>query len=162
MKVVCPGSFDPITLGHLDVITRSRDLFGEVVVAVGRNSTKKHIFSVDERVDLVRQSVADLEGVSVGIIDDLLVNFCHEVGATAIVKGLRFASDFDYELQMAHMNSHAGKVETIFLPASPTLGTLSSTMMRQIAHYGGDVSTFLTPVVNEAIVARMAELRGAQ
>ena len=157
MKVACPGSFDPITLGHVEVIGRARDLFGEVVVAIGRNSTKNHLFTAAERMELARQVLAHLDGVSVEPIDGLLVDFCHAQGATAIVKGLRFASDFDYELQMAHMNQHAGQIETIFLPASPTFGTVSSTMMRQIARFGGDVAKFLPPLVNEALVTRLAE-----
>lgn len=160
MKVVCPGSFDPITLGHLEVVQRSLDLFGEVVVAIGRNSTKKHMFSLEERVDLAEQVTAGMSGVSVGVIEGLLVDFCRDVGAGAIVKGLRFASDFDYELQMAHMNHHAGRIETIFLPAGPAFGTVSSTMMRQIASFGGDVSKFVPPVVNEALVRRAAERPG--
>ncbi|MGA4669843.1 pantetheine-phosphate adenylyltransferase [Propionibacteriaceae bacterium Y1923] len=156
MKVACPGSFDPITLGHVEIIRRARDLFGEVVVAVGRNSGKQHLFSAEERLDLARAVLADVEGVSVEFIDGLLVDFCHAHDAEAIVKGLRFASDFDYELQMAHMNQHAGDIETIFLPAGPTFGTVSSTMMRQIAWFGGDVAKFLPPLVNEALVARIA------
>lgn len=159
MKVVCPGSFDPITLGHLDVVSRAADLFGEVVVAIGRNSTKSHLFSLEERLDLARRALAEVPGATVAPIDGLLVDFCRTIGASAIVKGLRFASDFDYELQMAHMNEHVGGVETVFLPASPEFGTVSSSMMRQMAKFGGDVSKFLPPMVNEAMVARMAEAR---
>lgn len=159
MKVVCPGSFDPITLGHLDVVSRAADLFGEVVVAIGRNSTKSHLFSLEERLDLARRALAEVPGATVAPIDGLLVDFCRTIGASAIVKGLRFASDFDYELQMAHMNEHVGGVETVFLPASPEFGTVSSSMMREMARFGGDVSKFLPPMVNEAMVARMAEAR---
>ena len=159
MKVVCPGSFDPITLGHLDVVSRAADLFGEVVVAIGRNSTKSHLFSLEERLDLARRALAEVPGATVAPIDGLLVDFCRTIGASAIVKGLRFASDFDYELQMAHMNEHVGGVETVFLPASPEFGTVSSSMMREMAKFGGDVSKFLPPMVNEAMVARMAEAR---
>ena len=159
MKVVCPGSFDPITLGHLDVVSRAADLFGEVVVAIGRNSTKSHLFSLEERLDLARRALAEVPGATVAPIDGLLVDFCRTIGASAIVKGLRFASDFDYELQMAHMNEHVGGVETVFLPASPEFGTVSSSMMRQMARFGGDVSKFLPPMVNEAMLARMAEAR---
>ena len=139
------------------MIQRARDLFGEVVVGIGRNSTKNHLFTVEERVDMTTRVLADTDGVSVGIIEGMLVDFCHEQGASAIVKGLRFASDFDYELQMAHMNQHAGDIETVFLPASPSFGTVSSTMMRQIASFGGNVSKFLPPLVNAALVARIAE-----
>lgn len=159
MKVVCPGSFDPITLGHLDVVSRAADLFGEVVVAIGRNSTKSHLFSLEERLDLARRALAEVPGATVAPIDGLLVDFCRTIGACAIVKGLRFASDFDYELQMAHMNEHVGGVETVFLPASPEFGTVSSSMMREMVRFGGDVSKFLPPMVNEAMLARMAEVR---
>lgn len=162
MKVVCPGTFDPITLGHLDVITRAVHLFGHVVVAVGSNSGKSPIFSTKERVDLVQDALHEVPGVSVEVIDGLLVDFCRKHEAGAIVKGLRFASDFDYELQMAHMNEHVGDIETVFLPASPEYGTVSSTMMRQIAWFGGDVSKFLPPIVNQALVARCRELRAAE
>lgn len=159
MKVVCPGSFDPITLGHMDVITRAAHLFGHVVVAIGRNSTKHHLFSVEERINLVQAALDEVPGVTVAAIDGLLVDFCRAEGAGAIVKGLRFASDFDYELQMAHMNEHVGDIETVFLPASPEYGTVSSTMMREIARHGGDVAKFLPPVVNQALVSRCRELR---
>ncbi|MCT1459653.1 pantetheine-phosphate adenylyltransferase [Aestuariimicrobium sp. p3-SID1156] len=160
MKVVCPGSFDPITLGHLDVINRAAHLFGEVVVAVGRNSTKQSLFTAEERVDLIEAALHEVPGVvTVDIIDGLLVDFCRHHGAGAIVKGLRFASDFDFELQMAHMNEHVGDIETVFLPASPEYGTVSSSMMRQMARFGGDVSAFLPAVANQALVARSRDLR---
>lgn len=154
MKVICPGSFDPITWGHVDVVLRARDLFGEVILAVGQNSSKTGMFSLDERVALAQEALAGEAGISVVSIDGLLVNVAEQLGADAIVKGLRFATDFDYELQMAHMNLHAGNIETILLPASPEFGTVSSTMMRQIASFGGDVSKFVPPNVNRALLAR--------
>jgi len=159
MKVVCPGSFDPITYGHLDVITRAAHMFGQVIVAVGRNSAKNHLFTGAERVELAAAALAEVPGVRVEEMDGLLVDFCQQRGAGAIIKGLRFASDFDYELQMAHMNEHVGNIETVFLPASPEFGTVSSTMMRQVAMFGGDVSAFVPPVINQALVARCEELR---
>lgn len=157
MKVICPGSFDPITWGHIDVVLRARDLFGEVVLAVGQNSAKSGMFSLEERVALAEEALAGEPGISVVSIDGLLVTVAERLGADAIVKGLRFATDFDYELQMAHMNLHAGGVETILLPASPEFGTVSSTMMRQIASFGGDVSKFVPPNVNQALLARCNE-----
>ena len=154
---MCPGSFDPITHGHLDVINRAATLFGEVIVAVGRNSAKKYLFDTDERVELARAAVADIPGVQVEVLSGLLVDFCRERDAGYVVKGLRFASDFDYELQMAHMNTPISGRETVFLPAAARFGTVSSSMMREVAANGGDVSDFVTPEVNRAIVAKLAD-----
>lgn len=151
---VCPGTFDPITWGHVDVVRRAAGLFGRVVVAVGSNSTKQTMFTLDERLDLTRRVLADVDGVTVDPIDGLLVDFCRGHEASVVVKGLRFASDFDYELQMAHLNEHVGGVETVFLPASPQFGTLSSTMMRQFARFGADVSAYVPPLVNEALLEK--------
>jgi pantetheine-phosphate adenylyltransferase len=148
---VCPGSFDPITYGHLDVITRAARLFDEVLVAVGQNSTKRYLFSPEERVELARAATADIPGVRVEPLSGLLVDFVAEHGGGVLVKGVRFASDFDFELQMAHLNSAVGRVETIILPASPVWGTLSSTMIREIATHGGDVSEFVPEVVSRRI-----------
>lgn len=151
MLAVCPGSFDPITYGHLDVITRAARLFDEVLVAVGQNSTKRYLFSPEERVELARAATADIPGVRVEPLSGLLVDFVAEHGGGVLVKGVRFASDFDFELQMAHLNSAVGRVETIILPASPVWGTLSSTMIREIATHGGDVSEFVPEVVSRRI-----------
>lgn len=162
MRAVCPGTFDPITHGHIDVIRRATTLFDHVIVAVGTNSAKTTMFSADERLDLARRVLADLPTVEVAPLTGLLVDFCAEHGARVVVKGIRFASDFDYELQMAHMNGHVGDVETVLLPASPEFGTVSSTMMRQIAKGGGDVSAFVPALVNEALIRRAGELRAEQ
>lgn len=157
MIAVVPGSFDPITRGHLDIVERSLRLFGEVVVAVGDNTTKNYLFTRDERVALAREAVSDLGAVRVLPIDGLLVDFAARLGAGAIVKGLRFASDFDYELQMAHLNSHMQPgIETVFLPAGRRYGTISSSLMRTIAHNGGDIGEFVTPEVARAIAERVA------
>ena len=156
-KAIVPGSFDPITLGHLDIVERAHKIFGEVLVAVGRNSLKSsHMFDDDERVALCREATAHIGGVEVGLIDGLLVDFARDNGCTVIVKGLRFASDFDYELQMAHINTHVSGIETVFLPASGAYAQVSSTMMREIARFGGDVSEFVTPEVAAAITAKVA------
>ena len=151
MKAVCPGSFDPITHGHLDVIRRASTLFDEVIVGVGRNSAKKYLFDTDERVELVRSAVDDLPGVRVEVLSGLLVDFCRDRGAGFVVKGLRFASDFDFELQMAHINHSLTGLETVLLPASAQWGTLSSTMVREVATLGGDVTAFVPPLVAERI-----------
>lgn len=154
MIAICPGSFDPVTHGHLDVITRAAALFESVVVAVGRNSAKNYLFSTDERLDLVRRTTAHLANVSVEPLDGLLVDFANARGAGVLVKGLRFASDFDFELQMAHINQVVGSVETVMLPASTVWSTLSSTMVREVASYGGDVSAFVPEVVADQIRRR--------
>ncbi|WP_420176935.1 pantetheine-phosphate adenylyltransferase [Luteococcus sp. OSA5] len=158
MKAIVPGSFDPITKGHLDVIERAHKVFDEVLVAVGRNSQKKSsMFDAQERVDLVAGAIDHLPGVEVGLIDGLLVDYARAQGCGVIVKGLRFASDFDYELQMAHINTHVSGIETVFLPAGGPYATISSTMMREIAAYGGDVSEFVTPNVAEAIARKVSQ-----
>lgn len=151
MKAVCPGSFDPITHGHLDVIRRARSLFDEVIVAVGRNSAKNYLFDTDERVELVEAAIGGLAGVRVEVLSGLLVDFCREQDAGVVVKGLRFASDFDFELQMAHINHSLTGLETVLLPASAQWGTLSSTMVREVASLGGDVRAFVPPLVAERI-----------
>lgn len=151
MIAICPGSFDPVTHGHLDVITRAAALFDEVVVAVGRNSAKNYLFTTDERLELVRATTAHLTNVTVAELDGLLVDFARARGAKVLVKGIRFASDFDFELQMAHMNAAVGSVETVMLPASAQWSTLSSTMIREVASYGGDVSAFVPEVVARQI-----------
>lgn len=152
-RVVCPGSFDPITLGHLDIIRRARDLFGDVVVAVGVNPQKKYLFG-DRRIELVRDAVAGLEGVEVAEMDGLIVDFCAERGISAVVKGIRFGSDFDFEVQMAHMNHGQTGLETVLLPAAAEYLTLSSTLLRTILVHGGDVTRHVPPNVAEAIARR--------
>lgn len=154
MKVLCPGSFDPITVGHLDVVRRAHALFGEVVVAIGNNSTKSYLFDFDERVELVKGATSDLDGIAVEAMDGLLVDFCRQRGIPAVVKGLRFGADFDFELQMAHMNQEMGDIETVLLPAAREHVTLSSTIIRQVVRLGGDVSRYVPPNVQEALAAR--------
>lgn len=161
-KAVVPGSFDPITRGHLDIVERAQQVFGRVLVAVGRNSTKNSLFTLDERLELARGAVTGLEGVEVGVIDGLLVDYARREGCTVIAKGLRFASDFDYELQMANINKHVSGMETVFLPADGPYATISSTMMREIAFAGGDVSQFVTPQVAEAITRKVEQRRAQQ
>ena len=151
MLAICPGSFDPVTYGHLDVIGRAAALFDDVIVAVGRNSAKNYLFTLEERLDLVRQTAGKWPNVTVEALDGLLADFARARGAQVLVKGIRFASDFDFELQMAHINAVVGSVETVMLPASSQWSTLSSTMIREVASYGGDVAAFVPEVVAERI-----------
>lgn len=159
-RAACPGSFDPVTHGHLDIIERTVNLFDEVIVAVGNNMAKTGIFTPQERVQMLVDACAEWPGVRVTLFDGLLVDFCRENEVTAIVKGLRFASDFDYELQMAQMNNELTGIETIFMPTAARWAYLSSSLIREIALLGGDVRPFLTPEVAELTVARVAERAG--
>ncbi|WP_040281855.1 pantetheine-phosphate adenylyltransferase [Tessaracoccus massiliensis] len=154
MKVLCPGSFDPITVGHLDIIERAHALFGEVVVAIGNNSTKNYLFTFDERVALVRGATEGLEGVTVEGMDGLLVDFCRERGIGAVIKGIRFGADVDFELQQAHMNRDLGGIDTVLLPAAKDHVTLSSTIIRQVHSLGGDVSAYVPANVAGALAER--------
>ncbi len=154
MKVLVPGSFDPITVGHLDIVRRAHALFGEVLVAIGNNSTKDYMFTFEERVGLVHGATADLAGITVEAMDGLLVDFCRDRGIPAVVKGLRFGADFDFELQMAHMNAEMGDIETVLLPAARDHATLSSTIIRQVIRLGGDVSRYVPRNVAEALAVK--------
>ncbi len=154
-RVVCPGSFDPVTRGHLDVIGRTAALVDEVVVAVGANGSKRAWFTPDERVLLLRDACAPWPNVSVTTFDGLLVDFCRASGITAIAKGLRAAADFDYELPMAQMNAHLAGVDTLFVPTSPQWAFVSSSLVREVATLGGDVSEFVPPAVAQQISAQV-------
>ena len=139
-RAACPGSFDPVTNGHIDIVARASALFDEVVVAVGVNASKALLFTPDERMELIRGAVAAYPNVSVSSFEGLLTDFCQANDICAIVKGLRAVSDFDYELQMAQMNSSLAPVETVFLPASPEHSFLASSLVKEVARYGGDVT----------------------
>jgi pantetheine-phosphate adenylyltransferase len=156
-RAVCPGSFDPVTNGHLDIVERAASLFDEVVVAVGVNQSKHRLFSADERLAMLTRAVGHLPNVSVERFTGLLTTFCTERDIHAIVKGLRAVSDFDYELQMAQMNSSLSSVETVFVPTSPEWSFLASSLVKEVAAYGGDVSALVPDFVNEALVARLAD-----
>lgn len=157
MLAVCPGSFDPITNGHLDVITRAAQVFDEVLVAVGQNSTKKYLFTAEERVRLVREATAHLDNIQVDQVTGLLVDFVNERGGQLVVKGVRFAADFELELQMANLNSVVGGIETLILPAASQWSTLSSSMVREIAVHGGDISAFVPESVANEIARKSAQ-----
>jgi len=160
-RVVCPGSFDPVTLGHLDVIGRTAALVAEVVVAVGANMSKRAWFTPEERVVLLREACVGWPNVTVTTFDGLLVDFCRAAGVTAIAKGLRSAADFDYELPMAQMNTHLAGVDTFFVPTSPEWSFVSSSLVREVAGLGGDVDAFLTPAVARRVRERAQERSGS-
>ena len=155
-RAVCPGSFDPPTFGHLDIIRRASRLFDEVIVAVGTNVSKNRLFSADERIAMMERACSDLSNVSVEGFAGLITTFCAERDVTAIVKGLRAASDFDYELQMAQMNSSLTGVETVFIPTSPERGFVSSSLVKEVAGFGGDVSAFVPDFVHDQLKERLA------
>lgn len=155
-RCVCPGSFDPVTLGHLDVIHRAATLYDEVVVAVLDNPNKSGLFSIDERIALLEAEVRDQPGVRVMAFGGaLLVDLCREIDAQAIVKGLRGEVDYSYELPMAIMNRRLTGVETLFLPGEPGLSEVSSSLIKEVARYGGDVSSLVSPGVWTALRERL-------
>jgi pantetheine-phosphate adenylyltransferase len=153
-KACCPGSFDPVTNGHLDVVERACLLFDEVVVAVLENLNKKALFTVEERMEMLRDATSHLEGVKVGSFQGLVTEFCKQEGANVIVKGLRAVTDFDYEMQMAQMNKRMG-VETAFLAAKPDYTYLSSSLMREVVALGGDITGLVPPAVLERLKERL-------
>lgn len=160
-RAVCPGSFDPVTNGHIDIVSRASALFDEVVVAIGVNKSKAgaRLFTPEERMEMLEKACADFPNVSVAGFEGLLTTFCEERGIRAIVKGLRAVSDFDYELQMAQMNSSLVDVETVFIPTSPEYSFLASSLVKEVAMFGGDVSSLVPPYVLERLHARLAERR---
>lgn len=156
-KVVCPGSFDPVTNGHLDIIERASNLFDEVTVAVLVNETKRGLFSIEERLEMLSQVTARFDNVSVDSFKGLLVDFCADHGIAAIVKGLRAVSDFDYELQMAQMNGSLTDVDTLFIPTSPEYCFLASSLVKEVAKHGGDVSRLVPPLVLDRLKERLSK-----
>jgi pantetheine-phosphate adenylyltransferase len=156
-RAACPGSFDPVTLGHLDIIGRASALYDEVVVAVGLNVSKKRMFSFEERTEMLREAVAPYPNVTVDSFDGLIVDFCKSHGVQVIVKGLRAVSDFDYELQMAQMNLGLQGVETMFMTTNPQYSFLSSSLVKEVATYGGDVSGLVPEPVHQRLIARVRE-----
>ena len=153
-RAVAPGSFDPITLGHIDVIERASPLFDEVIIAVLVNSSKSGMFTIEERIALIKESVAQFPNVKVDSWSGLLVDYCEQNKITAIIKGLRAISDFDYELQMSQMNFQLKGVETFFMATKPDYSFLSSSLVKEIAKYGGDVSTWVPANVLKALKSR--------
>jgi pantetheine-phosphate adenylyltransferase len=150
---LCPGSFDPVTLGHVDIIERTARHFDEVIVAVIRNPQKtQSLFDLQERQEMLEKAVSHLGNVRIAFFTGLLVEFAKEHGAQAIVKGLRAVTDFDYELQMAQMNQRLSGIDTFFLSTSPRYSFLSSSLVREVARFGGDVSGMVPKHVNDRLV----------
>ena len=154
-SVVYPGTFDPVTRGHVDLIHRAARLFDRVVVAVASDTGKQPLFSTAERVDLVQRSMVDQPNVEVVAFKGLLVEFAQALGVSVIMRGLRAVSDFEYEFQLAGMNRHmAPEIETLFLTPAERYAYISSSLVREIARLGGDVNAFVTPVVQAALQER--------
>jgi pantetheine-phosphate adenylyltransferase len=152
---LCPGSFDPVTLGHIDIIERSARHFDEVIVAVIRNPQKtQSLFTLEQRQEMLAECTAHLPNLRIAFFKGLLVDFAREHGADAIVKGLRAISDFDYELQMAQMNQRLSGIDTFFLSTNPDYSFLSSSLVREVARYGGDVSSMVPAVVAKRLADR--------
>ena len=156
-RVVCPGSFDPITFGHLDIIERASSLFDEVVVAVLVNQTKKTLFTVEERIAMIKEVTAAHPNVKVDSWSGLLVDYCKKNEIPMIVKGLRAVTDFDYELQMSQINLQLQGVETLFMSTAPAHSFLSSSLIKEIASYGGDVSSYVPEILLNRLKNRLAE-----
>lgn len=155
-RAVCPGSFDPVTNGHLDIISRASQLFDEVIVAVLVNESKSGLFPHEERVSMLREVVAGYPNVRVAGFEGLLVDFCRAQGAAVVIKGIRAVSDFDYELKMAQMNVGLAGVETLFMPTNPLYSFLSSSLIKDVAKWGGDVSPHVPKVVAQRLAERLA------
>ena len=156
-RAVCPGSFDPVTLGHLDIIGRASDLYDEVVVAVGMNAAKKRMFTLEERTQMLQEATAQYGNVVVDSFDGLIVDFCKARPIQVIVKGLRAISDFDYELQMAQMNHGLAGIETLFMTTNPLYSFLSSSLVKEVATYGGDVSGLVPEAAGRRLVAQLGK-----
>ncbi len=151
---MCPGSFDPITNGHLDIIERASELYDELIVAVLVNPEKAGKFDVDTRMAMIEESTAHLSGLTVDSFHGLLVDYCRDHGVEVIVKGLRAISDFEYEVQMAQMNRGLSGIETVFMPTGPEHGHLSSSLIKAVAHFGGDVAHLVPPPVLQRLLMR--------
>lgn len=154
---LCPGSFDPPTNGHVDVIRRSASVFDRVVAAVIRNPSKAPMFSAGERVEMLEELFADLPAVEVASFDGLLVDFARESEVDVIVKGLRAVSDFDYELQMAQMNHGLSRIDTVFIPTSPEYGYLSSSLVKEVGRLGGAVDRLVPASVGRRLKERWSQ-----
>ena len=156
-KAIYPGTFDPVTLGHLDIVTRAARMFDRVVLAVAASPSKKPMFSLEERVELARNMVAHLPNVEVAGFSDLMANFARAQQANVLVRGLRAVSDFEYEMQLAHMNRHLlPTLESVFLMPTEGFSFVSSSLVKEVARHGGDVSAFLPPHVLQALLAKLA------
>ena len=159
-RVVCPGSFDPITFGHLDIIERSSKMFDEVVIAVLVNKTKSTLFTVPERIEMISEVTAKFSNVRVDSWSGLLVDYCATNDIGVIVKGLRAVTDFDYELQMSQINLQLKGIETLFMSTAPEHSFLSSSLVKEIASYSGDVSNYIPATLLDRLKTRLALIHG--
>jgi pantetheine-phosphate adenylyltransferase len=155
VTALCPGTFDPVTRGHLDIIERASRQFDTVVAAVLENPSKEPLFGLEERVAMLKEAVSELRGVEVDSFSGLLVDFARSRGASVIVKGLRAVSDFDYELQMAQMNHRLSGVETLFVATSPEWSFLSSSLLKEVARFGGDIEPFVPRFVMDRVLEKL-------
>lgn len=153
---VYPGTFDPVTLGHMDIIRRGAKLVDRLVVGVTTNPSKSPMFTIDERIAMVRRETVDIAGIEVVSFDSLLMDFAERSSASVIIRGLRAVADFEYEYQMAGMNQQLNqRIETVFLMADVSLQPIASRLVKEIALYGGDIRKFVPPIVAEEVVARV-------
>jgi pantetheine-phosphate adenylyltransferase len=159
-RAVCPGSFDPVTNGHLDIIGRASRLFDEVIVAVLVNESKRGLFAIDERLNMLADVLKPYDNVRIEAFQGLLVDFCRSERAAVVVKGLRAVSDFDYELQMAQMNIGLAGVETLFMPTNPQNSFISSSLVKDVAKWGGDVTSHVPDVVSRRLIERLRRPTG--
>jgi pantetheine-phosphate adenylyltransferase len=160
LTALCPGTFDPVTNGHLDIIERASETFEVVVVAVLENPAKQPMFSVDERVAMLEKACASMPGVEVAAFRGLLAEFARERGDAVIVKGLRAVSDYDFEIQMAQMNHRLSGVETLFMPTNPSWSFLSSSLVKEVARFGGDVEGLVPDEVATQLRERLVQAHG--
>jgi pantetheine-phosphate adenylyltransferase len=156
LTALCPGTFDPVTNGHLDVVGRAAELFESVIVAVLENPSKTPLFTLEERVELLEEAVRDHRNVRVGSFRGLLVEHARAQGASVIVKGLRAVSDYEYEIQMAQMNQRIGQIDTLFMATSPKWSFLSSSLVREVARFGGEVEGLVPDHVRKRLIDRLA------
>ncbi|CAN5784960.1 pantetheine-phosphate adenylyltransferase [soil metagenome] len=156
LTALCPGTFDPVTNGHLDIIERASQTFETVVVAVLENPAKRAMFSIGERVAMLEKACVSMSGVEVAMFEGLLVDFARQRGDAVIVKGLRAVSDYEFEIQMAQMNHRLGGVETLFMPTDPSWSFLSSSLVKEVARFGGDVEGLVPDEVRSQLAERVA------
>ena len=158
-RAVCPGSFDPVTNGHLDIIDRAAELYDELTVAVFVNRSKSSLFSVEERHEMLTEVTAHYGNVRIDVFQGLVVDYCKANQIPVIVKGLRAVSDFDYELQMAQMNRGLAGIDTLFMPTNPEYSFLASSLVKEIANWGGDVTALVPPLVSKRLTERATKNR---
>ena len=156
VRAVFPGAFDPFTLGHLDVVRRGAPLFGELIVAVGENPAKEHFFALDERLEMIRQLVAEFDNVRVDAYHSLTVEYVKKIGADVILRGIRTLSDYHYEFTLALTNRSVAGVETILIMSSEQYAHLSSSLIKEVASLGGDISAFLPELIVQRVKAKFA------